>query len=208
MNAMLISFGLPQNMWEEAILSGNYLLNKVPKKKAKKISYELWRGRKSSYKYLRVWGCLAKVVIPTPKKVKIGHKTIDCIFIGYAPNSTAYRFLVHESNIPDIHKNTIMESKNASFFEDVFPCKFKLEESSSSKRVLETINENSQDQDGEVEHRRSKRVRIEKSFDPDFLKYVLEGEPQTFKETVNSSKSLMWKETIQSDIDSILQNHT
>ena len=34
MNAMLISFGLPQNMWGEAILFSNYLLNKVPKKKA------------------------------------------------------------------------------------------------------------------------------------------------------------------------------
>ena len=52
MEGMLISFGLPQNMWGEAILSANYLLNKVPKKKAEKTSYELWRGRQSSYKNL------------------------------------------------------------------------------------------------------------------------------------------------------------
>ena len=43
MNAMLLSSGLPQNMWGEAILSANYLLNKVPKKKAKKTPYELWK---------------------------------------------------------------------------------------------------------------------------------------------------------------------
>ena len=43
MNAMLISFGLPQNMWGEAILSANYLLNKVPKKKEEKTPYELWK---------------------------------------------------------------------------------------------------------------------------------------------------------------------
>ena len=43
MNAMLISFGLPQNMWGEAILSANYLLNKGPKKKPKKTPYELWK---------------------------------------------------------------------------------------------------------------------------------------------------------------------
>ena len=76
-------------------------------------------------------GCLAKVVVPLPKKVKIGSKTIDCIFMGYAHNSAAYRFLVHESNILDIHKNMIMESRNASFFEDVFPCKSKVEPNSS-----------------------------------------------------------------------------
>ena len=125
MNAVLISSGLPQNMWGEAILSTNYLLNKVPKKKAENTPHELWRGRQPSYKYLQVWGCLAKVAIPPPKKVKIGPKTIDCIFIGYAHNNTAYLFLIHESNIPNIHKNTIMESRDVSFFEDVFPCKSK-----------------------------------------------------------------------------------
>ena len=73
-----------------------------------------------------------------------------------------------------------MESRNALFFEDVFPCKFK-EEPGSSKRKLETINENSQDQneDSEVEPRRSKRTMIEKSFSLDFLTYMLEEEPQT-----------------------------
>ena len=117
------------------------------------------------------------MAVPPPKKVKIEPKTVDCIFIGYAHNSIAYRFLVHESNIPDIYKITIMESRNASFFEDVFPCKFK-EEPCSSKRK-ETINENSQDQneDSEVEPRRSKRARIEKSFGLDFLTYMLEEEP-------------------------------
>ena len=37
---------------------------------------------------------------------------------------------------------------------------------------------------------------------------VLEGEPQTFNEVVISIESLMWKETIMSEIDSILHNHT
>ena len=103
---MLISSGLPQNMWGDAILSSNYLLNKVPKKKEDKTPYELWKGRKPSYKFLRMWGCLAKVAVPLPKKVKIGPKTVDCIFIGYAQNSSAHRFLVYKSDIPDIHKNT------------------------------------------------------------------------------------------------------
>ena len=129
---------------------------------------------------------------PPSKKVKIGPKTIDCIFIGYAHNSVAYRFLVHESNISNIHKNTIMESRNASFFEVVFSCKSKVDPN-SSKRAFETINENSQDGNdtSEVEPRRSKRARVEKSFGPDFLTYMLEGEPRTYKEAVNSTEGLM-----------------
>ena len=97
-----------------------------------------------------------------------------------------------------------MESRNASFFENVFPYGSK-EKPSSSKRVLETIHENSQDVDidGEVEPKHSKRVWTEKSFGPDFLTYMLEGEPQTYKEAVNSTESLMWKEAIKSEIDYI-----
>ena len=73
-----------------------------------------------------------------------------------------------------------------------------------------TINENSRDEnnDNEVEPRRSKRARIEKSFGPNFLIYVLEEEPQTFKEAVNSIEGLVWKEAIKREIDSILHNHT
>ena len=222
MNAMLVSSGLPQNMWGEAILSANYILNKVPRKKVDKTPYELWKGRKPSYKFLRMWGCLAKVAIPTPKRVRIGPKSVDCVFISYAHNSSAYRFLVYKSEIPDIHKNTIMESRNASFFENVFPYKSKEGESSSDKRTdetvndsihSETINNSVQNKNKEInedvdEPRRSKRARTSKSFGPDFLTFLMESEPQSFKEAVNSPEGPLWKEAIKSEIDSILQNHT
>ena len=71
MNAIQISSSLPQNMWGESIFTVNYLLNKVSKRKAKNTPYELSKGRKSSYKSLRVWGCLGKVAVPPPKNVKI-----------------------------------------------------------------------------------------------------------------------------------------
>ncbi|GJX45722.1 retrovirus-related pol polyprotein from transposon TNT 1-94 [Tanacetum coccineum] len=90
---MLISSGLSQDMCGEAILTATYLLNKIPRKEKEETPYELWMGRKPSYQYLRVWGCLAKVVVPTPKAQKIGPKSVDCIFIGYAKNSSAYRSL-------------------------------------------------------------------------------------------------------------------
>ena len=75
---------------------------------------------------------------------------------------------------------------------------------------MEAINENCQDKDkdSEVEPKRSKRERIEKSFGTNFLMYMLEREPQTYKEAVNSTKGLMWKEANKREIDSILQNHT
>ena len=60
----------------------------------------------------------------------------------------------------------------------------------------------------EDEPKRNKRARTETSFGTDFLTYLLEGEPRTFKEAVSSSEELLWKEAIKSEIDSVLQNHT
>ena len=111
-----------------------------------------------TYKYLKVWGCLAKVAVPTPKKVKIEPKTVDCVFIGYAHNSSAYRFLIHKSEIPDMHPNTIIESRNASFFEHVFPYK-PSQESSSPKSTHDTVSSSNQNQQEIDEPRRSKRAR-------------------------------------------------
>ena len=37
---------------------------------------------------------------------------------------------------------------------------------------------------------------------------MLEGESRTYKEAVNSTEGLMWEEAIDSEIESILHNHT
>ena len=68
---MLISFGLSQNLWGETVFSVKYILNKLPQKKLDKIPYELWKGRTPSYQFLKVWGCLVKLAVPIPKKIKI-----------------------------------------------------------------------------------------------------------------------------------------
>jgi len=60
----------------------------------------------------------------------------------------------------------------------------------------------------EIELRWSQRCRISKFFDPDFIVYAIEREPQTFKEAMSTPKAQMWKETINSEIESILSNHT
>ena len=45
------------------------------------------------------------------------------MFIGYAENSAACRFLVtkSENNLVDV--NTMIQTKNANFFENIFPMK-------------------------------------------------------------------------------------
>ena len=118
-NYLLVSASAPNNLWGEVILSACHLQNRIQYKKTSKTPYELWKGHEPNLKYLKVWRCLAKVMLPDPKKRKIGLKTFDCMFIGYASNSAAYRFLVLKSDV--LESNTIIETKNAEFFEHIFP---------------------------------------------------------------------------------------
>ena len=137
-----------------------------------------------------MWGCLAKVVVHIPKMIKIGPKTVDCVFINYAHNSTACRFLIYKSDTLDLHVNSIIESRNVSFFEEIFTYK-STQELIFLKRKFEFTSSTSYDQElmeemNEVEPKRSKRARTSKSFGPNFITYMLEDELQSFKEAIST----------------------
>ena len=57
------------------------------------------------------------------------------------------------------------------------------------------------------EPRRSKRQRTSKSFGPDFYAYMIENEPLTYQQAMSSPDAPYWKEAVNSEIESILQNH-
>jgi hypothetical protein len=78
---------------------------------------------KLNISYLRTWGCLAKVNVPINKKCKLGPRTVDCVFLGYAFHNIGYRFLIINFGVLDMLVGTIMESRDAMFFEDEFPMK-------------------------------------------------------------------------------------
>jgi hypothetical protein len=89
-------------------------------KSKEKTPYEEGIGRKHSLSYLCTWGYLAKVNVPINKKRKLAPKTMYCVFLGYAHHSTAYRFLVIKSEIHDVNIDTVLESRDVTFFENIF----------------------------------------------------------------------------------------
>ena len=72
-------------------------------------------------------------MLPEYKKRKLGSKTFDYMFIGYVQNSPAnkysiaYRFLVIRSENNIMKPNTIVETKDAEFFEHIFHIRTSLE---------------------------------------------------------------------------------
>ncbi|GJZ53614.1 DNA polymerase zeta catalytic subunit-like protein [Tanacetum coccineum] len=105
-NSMLITSGDPYCLWG---LAANTILNKIPHKKSDKSPYQLWKRKQSSYKRMKVWGCLAKVQIPLPKRTKLGPKTIDSVYLVPAKNSDAYRKRVLDDDLSQDQKDNTSE---------------------------------------------------------------------------------------------------
>ena len=141
-----------------------FILNRVPHKKLDLTPYELWKGYVPNLDDLKLWGCLAKVTLPSHKHSKIGPKTFDVVFIGYAQNNAAYRFM----SLSDF---SISEYRDAEFLEHVFPLKNDVPHVVSNV-VFVHVNlpaSNSSARDLVTEPRRSKRQRTETSFSPYFI---------------------------------------
>jgi hypothetical protein len=64
--------------------------------------------------------------VPINKKRKLGPKTVDCVFLGYAIHNIRYRFLIINFRVPNMLVGTIMESRDAMFLESEFPIKIHL----------------------------------------------------------------------------------
>jgi hypothetical protein len=193
---MLDTAGLSKPWWGGAILTASHVLNRIPHKSKETTPYDVWVGRKPSLSYLRTWGCLAKVNVPITKKCKLGPKIVDCVFLGYAHNSIAYRFFVVKSEVSDMHVDTIFESRDATFFENIFPMKDMHSNAKFSTAIapdntipieslVECFEQILEEDDNEVPVR-NKRQRIAKSFGDDFIVYLVDDTPTSIIETYAS----------------------
>jgi len=140
---------------------------------------------------------LAKVMLLNPKKRKIGSKTFGCMFLCYVEHSAANRFLVLKSDV--IEHNTIVETKNAEFFEYMFFLKV-------SETPKQSIDNNS-DAMCEV-LRRSKRQRKETSFGHDFYTHVVENDPTSCLQATRVPDAKQWDKATRIEIELILKNNT
>ncbi|GKB45757.1 zinc finger, CCHC-type containing protein [Tanacetum coccineum] len=223
-NSMLSYSGLSEGFWGEAMLTACYLLNRVPNKRNKTTPYELWYKKRPNLSYLRVWGCRAVVRLTDPKRKTLGEKGIDCIFVGYAEHSKAYRFYVIEPN-DSVSINSIIESRDAIFDENRFSS------IPRPKDIIPNLEESQRDDHSDdvpsetPEPRRGKRAKKAKSYGSDFQLYLVEGsrdqvgsqysycysieeDPRTYNEAVQSRDAAFWKEAIDDEIGSIMENNT
>ena len=148
-------------------------------------------------------GCLAYVWLNDPKRLKLGARASTCVFVGYSLTSKAYRFL-------DLENNVVIESLDAIFHEDKFSYVSRNsggEEITKDNAFASTSSLEDQHM-SDIEPRRSKRVRKEKDYGPDYYVYNLEEIPNTIEEALSSPDSIFWQEAINDEMDSLISNKT
>ena len=111
------------------------------------------------------------------------------------------------SEISEISVNTIIEVRDAVYFENIFSSKSRIP-SDPSCTPISDIPSSSSAPVTDSERRRSKRTRTFTSSGEDFFTYLVEGDPNSFKKVIDSSKSPFWKEAIDNEIKSIMENNT
>ncbi|GKB27891.1 zinc finger, CCHC-type containing protein [Tanacetum coccineum] len=129
----------------------------------------------------RVLGeAMAVVRLPDPKLKTLSERGIECIFVGYAEHSKAFRLYAIEPN-DSVSINSIIKSRDAIFDENRFSLVPRpslripngIEDNGGSvvpKEVTEEVV-----QQPKPELRKSKRNRTSKDFGPEFQLYLIEG---------------------------------
>ena len=107
---MLNDVGLDKKYWGEAMYTATYLQNRIPSRSIPRTPFELWWGRKPDLKHLRVYGSEAYVHVPNVKRGKLDSKARKLVFVGYAIEQKAYRFV-------DLETGKITISRDARFIE-------------------------------------------------------------------------------------------
>ncbi|GJY57002.1 zinc finger, CCHC-type containing protein [Tanacetum coccineum] len=177
--------------------------------------------------YFQSVGIIHEMTAMTESRVLGG---IECIFVGYAEHSKAFRFYVIEPN-DSVLINSIIESMDAIFDENRFSLvprpSLRISNGTEDIGGLVVLEEVTKEvvQQPEPELRKSKRNRNPKNFGPEFQLYLIEGtrgevsdqhtycfnvedDPKTFDEAMKSQDVTFWKKAINDEMDSIMGNNT
>ena len=92
------------------------------------------------------------------------------------------------SEISEISNNTIIEFRDVVYFENIFLFKSRIPSDSSCTPSVFDISFSSSAPTSDFEFRRSKRTRTLTSIGEDFFTYLIEGDPNSFKEIMDSSE--------------------
>ena len=114
MLAMLTAAQLPLTYWGEAALTAGFLFNLSTSSTLPPdvTPFEALKTTKPDVSHLRTWGVRCFAHIPVELQTKLGHKSVECLFMGYPPGGRGYR-------VRSLATNHFFDSGNVIFDENI-----------------------------------------------------------------------------------------
>lgn len=232
---LLNDAALPRELWGEAIMTANFLQNRMPSNAlpSGKTPFELWHGYAPDYDRLRVFGSSAWVQVPTEKRRKLDSTSKRMTFVGYSQEQKGYRFWDPEAQKTVVSRDSVflelgngsmqlsesmpqtMVPNDESLLNEHVDMDHTQEEISTDiyevqEEITTDINEV---QEEEVEPlRRSNRNNIGQ-IDPylreNYILYnvkIIESEPRTYAEAMKRNDAIQWEQAMREEIESMHRN--
>nr|GEX75507.1 retrovirus-related Pol polyprotein from transposon TNT 1-94 [Tanacetum cinerariifolium] len=142
---MLNEQTIPQKFWCNVVDTTTYILNRtLIRPILGKTPYEIFRGRKPSLKYFKVFGSKCFILNTKDYLIKFDPKSYEDVFLGYSQNSKDYIVL-------NKHTIKVKESLNVTFDESPPPTKLSplvdddVGEEEAIKRNTKVVNSNNEE---------------------------------------------------------------
>lgn len=213
---MLIDAELSNKYWGEAILTANYLQNRLPTKATGETPYERWYSKKPDLKDIHIFGSKAYVQVPNQQRQKLDDKAMELIFIGYSMETKGYRLLDKETD-------KIKISRDVKFLDDYLLNEEKENEKkeisiSTSSESVELTGSTTYDSEKEIDDQEEVKLRRSerrnKGLPPDRFQFAGKmseyniSEPETFEEALSGPDKIKWEQAMDEEIRSLEENHT
>lgn len=88
---MLLDTDLGNSFWAEAVMTANYIQNRLPAHLLKVTPYEGWNGSKPHLRNFKMFGSKCFVNVPAPRRRKLDNEGESMVFVGYDEQSERYR---------------------------------------------------------------------------------------------------------------------
>jgi hypothetical protein len=228
--SMLAHARLPESYWAEAVATAAYIRNRIPTSaiKENKTPFEKWYGRKPDISGVRVFGCVAYAHVPDVHRQKLDKKATKLRFVGYSKDHKGYRLMDEKTSKVIVRRDVVFNEADFNPLmrnEQIPKATAELEEVSEDTVTEDEIEMEQQEpiaapeQQEEEPHQqrtRNRRPPIRFGRDEYADTAVIEHtayssqvmEPTTLKEALSGCHKESWRNAVESEYSSLIENET
>jgi len=224
--ALMLSTGIPQNLWAEIAATATYLRNRLPSQANQgSTPYELWRGKKPNLNHLRVIWCDAYAHV-VKRQTKLSPRAIKLKLIGYDEHSKAYRLwdpnkeriIISRDIIFDesavLHKSPVFVNKQDDVEYHIDQIVDERSRNGTTEYLTKWTGYDDDDNTWEPYDHVADTQALEEWEDRRGIRALQATitnaieEPSSYHEAVTSADAYHWREAIKAELDALNRNRT